>query len=148
MDEHATGAWLHLRHDTSRETTLYACNEGVAFSVADAVESLFTGLQLPPGTEIRCSGGGTRMPNYLQLLCDTLGQPLTVLPSSDSTALGAAILAGVASRTYAGLQPAVQALGLTAGESRHPNPERHSALARRREHRNRLRDEYLSWPLE
>ncbi len=144
MLDQATGAWLRVRHSTTRADLLYAGCEGVAFAVADAVEEVFRALQLTSDTEIRCSGGGTRMENYVQLVCDALGRPLTVLPSSDSTAIGAAILGGAAAGSFAGLEQGVQVLGISAGLELQPNPERHAGLRRRLELRNELRGAYLA----
>lgn len=143
MDEQATGAWFKLRHSTARSDLLYAGCEGVAFTALDAVEAVFHALKLSEQTEIRCSGGGTRMEQYSQLVCDALGRPLTMLPSTDSTAIGAAILGGVAAHCFGGLEQAVGAMGISAGRVVYPNTERHAALRERHAERNKLRDAYL-----
>ena len=68
--------------------------EGVAFQVADLIEAIQQDLDSPL-TELRVDGGMARSDPFLQFQADVLGQPIRRSPQSESTALGAALLAGL-----------------------------------------------------
>lgn len=97
-DPNARGAFigLTLRHD--KRHLARAVLEGVAYSLRDSLE-LFRELGIPI-REVRAGGGGARSLVWRQILADVFGVELTTVNVADSTAFGAALLAGVGSGTY------------------------------------------------
>ena len=72
--------------------------EGVAFAIADQLELLREGGA--PVTELRVSGGDTRMGSWGQIKADVLGIPVRTVPG-DATVTGVAMLAGLGADVYA-----------------------------------------------
>ncbi len=96
----ARGAIFGLTRATSVADLARATLEGVAFQVADLIDAMNADL----GTalsDIRVDGGMARSDLFLQFQADLLDLPIQRSPQSESTALGAALLAGIA----AGLWP-------------------------------------------
>lgn len=137
-DPSATGSWMLLRQSTSREELLYAALEGVVFSLTEALgkvrgvlpSSVATGSG---GDYVRLGGGGTRSEAYVQLLCDSVGEPLAILPELNSTARGAALLGGVAAGCYASLEEGVRALAIEPERIVYPETGETDWLRERRE---------------
>ncbi|MBD0291895.1 MAG: xylulokinase, partial [Thermoleophilia bacterium] len=104
-DPHARGAFvgLSLRHD--RGALVRACLEGVAYGLRDALE-LLRELGLEPGTA-RVSGGGARSDLWLRIVASVLGVTLERTAAEEGAAYGAALLAGVAARTFHSVEDAV-----------------------------------------
>jgi xylulokinase len=93
FDPLARGAWVGLRLGHSRGHLLRAALEGVAFAVRQGMEALLaTGVA---ATELRLAGGGSLDARWRQLLSDVLEQPLLATATVTTSALGAALLAGV-----------------------------------------------------
>ncbi len=86
---------LSLRH--GRAALARAVLEGVAFAIRAKVEIL--GAASSPATELRVSGGDTRIGTWNQIKADVLGLPVTRVPG-DATAAGAALLAGLGVGIY------------------------------------------------
>lgn len=89
----ATG--LSLRHD--RGAWARAAMEGIAFGVRARLENL--GHASVPATELRVSGGGAGLAAWNQIKADVTGVPV-VRVAGDSTAAGAAMLAGLGVGLY------------------------------------------------
>ncbi len=90
----ARGTIFGLTRDTSVADLARATIEGVAFQIADLVEAMNADLPTPPA-ELRVDGGMARSDPFLQFQADLLGLPLRRSPQTESTALGAALLAGL-----------------------------------------------------
>lgn len=90
----ARGTIFGLTRATSVADLARATIEGVAFQVADLVSAMKLDLAHPP-RELRVDGGMARSDPFLQFQADLLGVPLKRSPQTESTALGAGILAGV-----------------------------------------------------
>jgi xylulokinase len=91
----ASGAWLGLRHDTSRALLGYSVLEGVAFGLRDCLLA----LQAAGGTVESAAlvGGGSQSGWWARLLASALGLPLTLHAGGHvGAALGAARLAMLA----------------------------------------------------
>ena len=73
--------------------------EGVAYSLRDSIE-LFRDLGIPI-QQVRATGGGARSLVWRQILADVFGTELVTINVTDSTAYGAALLAGVGTGVYA-----------------------------------------------
>ena len=82
--------------------------EGCAFGLRDIVDR-FAELGLGDG-EIRVVGGGSRNDFLLQLKADVTGKPVQRVVQPEATALGAAMIAGVAAGTFDSLDEAADAL--------------------------------------
>src|SRR5207248_6913310 len=68
--------------------------EGVAFQIADLIDAMNADLPTPLA-DLRVDGGMARSDPFLQFQSDLLGLPLRRSPQAESTALGAALLAGL-----------------------------------------------------
>ncbi len=90
----ARGTLFGLTRATSLADIARATLEGVAFQIADLIEAIEDDLGSAL-TELRADGGMARSDAFLQFQSDVLGQPVRRSPQSESTALGAALLAGL-----------------------------------------------------
>jgi glycerol kinase len=101
----ARGVLFGLTRGTTGRELARAALEGVAFQVADLIEAAAgdAGKHLP---ELRVDGGMARNAWFLQFQADALGLPVLQAPQSESTALGAAYLAGL----RAGIWPDLDSL--------------------------------------
>ena len=99
LDAQARGMWFGLTAAHTRGHLIRAILEGVAFSLRDSLE-IFRELEIPV-SEIRASGGGSRGLMWRQIQADIYGKELVRLRTSEGSALGAALLAGVGAAIYA-----------------------------------------------
>ena len=90
----ARGAMLGLTRGTTKADVARAALEGVAYQVADLIDAARNDMGAPL-TALRVDGGMARNDWFLQAQADTLGLPVLRSPASESTALGAAFLAGI-----------------------------------------------------
>jgi xylulokinase len=102
-DAHASFSGLTLRHD--RGALVRAVLEGVAFGLRDSLE-LLRELGVSPERG-RVSGGGARSRLWLDIVASVLDLPLERCSVDEGSAYGAALLAGVASGTFASASEAV-----------------------------------------
>ena len=112
--------WLGLRSEHERPALLRAVLEGVAFSHRLHVDALRTGLSLP--TSIRVGGGGARSSTWTQLLADTLDLTVEVTATTEVSALGGALLAGVGTGVFA--TPEAAAEVVQVARRQHPAADR------------------------
>ncbi len=121
MDSTATAGFsgLELAHD--RADVFRAVFEGVAFSIAEAAESL---PEFEAASSMYLAGGGTLRVTWRQLLCDVLGKTLLVVDDPNASARGAALLGGQA----AGIQGS-PGQGVQWTEKVEPDPMAHERLA-------------------
>lgn len=93
-DPYARGAILGLTRGTSRAHLARAALEGVAFQVLDVVRAMEgeAGLSLK---ELRVDGGMAQNALFLEIQADLLGVPVLRPKVTETTALGAAWMAGV-----------------------------------------------------
>ncbi|MFN3596981.1 MAG: glycerol kinase GlpK [Rubricoccaceae bacterium] len=94
-DAHARGALLGLTRGTTRAHIARAALEGIAFQVADVLEAMARDAGRPV-QELRVDGGAACNGLLMQLQADLLGVPLVRPAVTETTALGAAYLAGLA----------------------------------------------------
>jgi len=120
----AAGTLLGLRLGTTRAQLARAVVDGVLHQVVDALEAI-GGL-----ARLRVDGGLARSPWIVQRLADLAGVPVERAARADSTALGAATLAGLAAGVWEsdGALPVI-APDLVA-EPRMPDAEREQRCAR------------------
>ena len=90
----ARGTLFGLTRATSIADLARATLEGVAFQILDLIEAMNADLPVPL-SELRVDGGMARSNPFLQFQADLLGLPIQRSPQPESTALGAALLAGL-----------------------------------------------------
>jgi glycerol kinase len=100
-DAHAAGMLIGLRRDTKPGHIARAALEAIAFQVADVLEAVHseTGTLL---AALRVDGGASVNDLLMQFQADVLGVPVVRPQVTETTALGAAYLAGLATGFWAG----------------------------------------------
>ena len=93
-DPDARGAILGITRGTTRAHIARAALEGIAFQVVEVVEAMQSdsGVAL---TELRVDGGASANDLLMQIQADLLGVPIVRPVNVETTALGAAYLAGL-----------------------------------------------------
>jgi xylulokinase len=120
LDSQARGMWFGLTAAHTRAHLIRSILEGVAFSLRDSLE-IFRELGIPV-EQIRASGGGSRSFLWRQIQADIYGKDLVTLRTSEGSALGAALLAGVGAKIYASLEESAQQ-AIQVKEFMSPNPD-------------------------
>ncbi len=94
-DPHARGAIIGMTRGTTSAHIARAALEGIAFQVADLVTAMEddAGAKM---TELRVDGGATANDLLMQFQADILGVPVVRPTVLETTALGAAYIAGLA----------------------------------------------------
>jgi len=94
-DMYARGTIVGLTRGTTKGHLARATLEAIAYQVRDVVEAMGAeaGLQVPV---LRVDGGGTANSLLMQFQADILGVPIQRAAVAETTALGAAYLAGLA----------------------------------------------------
>ncbi len=93
-DPYARGTVVGLTRGSGRAHLARAALESIAYQSADAVHAQNTALGTPLA-ELRADGGATANGWLMQFQADVLGVPVVVPEVTETTALGAAYLAGV-----------------------------------------------------
>lgn len=99
-DSEARGLMIGLTRGTTRAHIARAALEGIAFQCAEVLEA----MQLDAGTqlkELRVDGGASRNNLLMQFQADLSGVPVIRPAITETTALGAAFLAGLSSGVWA-----------------------------------------------
>jgi glycerol kinase len=94
-DAHAAGMLIGLRRDTGHGHIARAALEAIAFQVADVLEAVGSDTG-EPLRELRVDGGAAVNDLLMQFQADVLGVPVVRPRVTETTALGAAYLAGLA----------------------------------------------------
>jgi len=100
-DAYARGAMLGITRGVTSAHIARAALESIAFQVADLVSAMEadSGIQLG---ELRVDGGASKNNLLLQMQADLLQVPVVRAAQTETTALGAAYLAGLATGVYSG----------------------------------------------
>lgn len=108
-DHGARGLLLGITRGTTRAHVVRAVLEGVAHRGADLVEAAesASGMTID---RLRIDGGMSRNPVFCQALADAAARPVDVSLEREATALGAGLLAGVATGMWADLEAATAAV--------------------------------------
>jgi glycerol kinase len=93
-DPDARGAILGITRGTTRAHIARATLEAIAFQVVEVVEAMQEDAQVPL-TELRVDGGASANDVLMQIQADLLGVPIVRPVAVETTALGAAYLAGL-----------------------------------------------------
>jgi glycerol kinase len=125
-DPDVRGLVTGLTRGTTRAHLVRAALEGIAFQVADVLDAF-------PGevAVLRADGGATANTFLMQFQSDLLGCPVEVAADAESTALGAAALAGLGTRVWEG--PDAVGARVRTGARYEPAMSRDEAGGRRRE---------------
>ena len=103
-DPNARGTFFGLTVRHTKRHLVRAVLEGVAYSLRDSIE-LFRSLSIPI-SQVRATGGGARSRVWRQILADVFATELVTVNVTDSSAYGAALLAGVGAGVYASVPEA------------------------------------------
>ncbi len=93
-DMYARGLLIGIERGTTRAHLARATLESIAFQTRDLVDAMRSAGQ--PVEVLRADGGGTANAFLMQAQADILGVPVEVAATRETTALGAAFLAGLA----------------------------------------------------
>jgi xylulokinase len=119
----ATAALLGLRAGHDRAVLLRAVVEGVMFEarwILEAMDEL-----AGPATELRVTGGCTRLRQWARVLADACGRPVSTLRHPDAALSGAAMLAAVGAGAFGSAREAAHAMTLV-GDTVEPDRDRHA----------------------
>ncbi len=101
-DPHARGSMIGLTRGTTRAHVARAALESIAFQSAELLHAMQRDAASPL-TELRVDGGAARNDLLLQFQADLIGVPVVRPVMTETTALGAAYLAGLAVGFWSGL---------------------------------------------
>ena len=93
-DPYARGVIVGLTRGTGRAQLARAALEATAYQAVDAIEAM-QAAGAPPLPELKADGGATANAWLMQFQADVLGVPVVVPDVAETTARGAACLAGV-----------------------------------------------------
>ncbi len=94
-DPYARGTLVGLARDTKKAHIMRAVLEGIGFRVQDFLSVMSQDTKIPV-KHLQCDGGVSKSDYLLQFIADITGATVTRGPSTDMTAIGAAMLAGLA----------------------------------------------------
>jgi len=98
-DPHARGALLGITRGTTAAHVARATLEGIAFQVSDLLGAVVADAGLTPD-HLRAAGGAAADDLLMQIQADVIALPVTRAAQKESTALGAALLAGLATGVW------------------------------------------------
>ncbi|MBA3746688.1 MAG: glycerol kinase GlpK [Solirubrobacterales bacterium] len=98
-DPYARGTIVGLTRGSTRAHIARAALEAIALQTVDAVQAIDRVAEQPL-EELRADGGATANGWLMQFQADVLGVPVAVAEIAETTALGAALLAGVGAGTW------------------------------------------------
>ncbi|HXA54052.1 MAG TPA: glycerol kinase [Solirubrobacteraceae bacterium] len=127
-DPHARGTIVGLTRGSTRAHLARAALEAIAYQTVDAVRAMEAGAGRRL-RELRADGGATANRWLMQFQADVLGVPVIVPRLSETTALGAASLAGVGAGVWRAGEPPGAASARTHYEPRMAEGERAHLLA-------------------
>lgn len=128
VDHELSGTIIGQTLATKPEDQYRALVEATAFGTRTIVEAFVnSGV---PVTEVIAAGGLLKNKFLMQIYCDVLGQPISVLESSQAPALGSAIHAALAAGVYSSIGDAAAAMGKRTVAAYQPNRENTAAYDR------------------
>lgn len=95
-DPAARGAIIGITRGTTRADIVRAALDSIAYQVLDVIVAMENDTAHPM-SELRADGGAAANPYLMQFQADILGKPVRRPAMTETTALGAAMLAGMAS---------------------------------------------------
>ncbi|HIZ93720.1 MAG TPA: glycerol kinase [Candidatus Flavonifractor avicola] len=128
-DMYARGTLVGLTRGTRREHIIRAAQESIAYQVADLVHAMESDTGVPL-TQLKADGGASRDQFLMQFQADIIDREVRRPAIRETTALGAAYLAGLAAHVWQDTDE-IRHLWMcdTAFEPRMTAPERERLLA-------------------
>jgi len=117
MDSFATGVFFGLSVRHTRGYMIRSVMEGVAFAIRDCLE-LFTQIGIHP-KDLIIGGGGAKSTLWRQIHADILNLPVTSVHTPETSATGAAMLAGIGTGVFSSFQEACEKT-VTFGQTTQP----------------------------
>jgi glycerol kinase len=140
-DPRARGLIYGLTRDTTAAHLARATLEGIAFQIVDLVDAMQADAKRPI-RRLRVDGGAARNDLLMQFEADMLGVTIDRPENVETTALGAAYLAGMAVGVFDGLGSVIDAYRIERSfEPQVTQPERDGHLRRWRDAVRRARSE-------
>jgi xylulokinase len=122
----ARGAFLGIAQDHGRHHFARAVMEGVALEMQDMLKRFqHYGLSID---RIRVGGGAARSALWTQIQANIYNQPVQRLKEGETTALGAAVLAGVGADEFANIREGVEAM-VAVADTIEPQPDQTARYA-------------------
>ena len=109
-DPLARGAWFGIGGDATRAILYRALLEGLAFEARQTVDSLTELPGLPRIEAVRAIGGNTQNPLLMAIKAAVYDRAIAAAAMPEATALGAALLGGLAAGVFTDLASAVAGL--------------------------------------
>jgi xylulokinase len=104
----ATGAFLGLTASCGPQDLARALVEGICFETRQVLEAMeHSGVS---ATEIRLTGGISRLKSWRRVLAESCGVPVVMLANPEASLAGAAILAAAGGGGHGGIREAVAAM--------------------------------------
>jgi Glycerol kinase len=102
-DMYARGTILGLTRGSGRNHIIRAALESIAYQTKDVLDAMEADTGTPL-KELRADGGASANPFLMQFQADIIGRPVYVPVIRETTALGAAYLAGLSTGFFSSLQ--------------------------------------------
>lgn len=109
-DPKSRGGFVGISTDATRGCLFRALLEGLAMETRSVIEPLLQRSSIGRPDRILVVGGATRNRLLMELKAAVLAQPITLLQVEEATALGAALLGGVAAGVYTSVTEGVAAM--------------------------------------
>jgi xylulokinase len=106
FDPYSRGAIVGLTNETSKEDISRALLNSIIFESKTDLNLLKQGGFAI--NDLRAVGGGSRSDRWLQMKADCLGLPVNRMAVTEAAALGAAILAGIATGEYSNCREGIE----------------------------------------
>ncbi len=117
-DPKSRGGFTGLNTDVTRGCLFRAILEGLAYEARSVIEPLLQRATMTHPDKILIIGGATRNQLLMEMKAAIFGQPITLVQVEEATALGAAMLGGVAAGVYDTISGAAYALNVETIEVR------------------------------
>jgi glycerol kinase len=141
-DPYARGAIVGITRGTTRAHVVRAAVESMAYQTRDVVDRMRAEADVPL-TELKADGGASAMDVLMQFQADLLGVPVRRTAVQETTALGAAYLAGLGTGVWASVGEIASLWRL----DREFEPARSEEAQRRYEGWREAVQRSLRWPL-
>jgi xylulokinase len=109
-DPRSRAALIGLTADAGRDVVTRAVLEGLALESRSTYEPLLRYPQVTPAASVVAIGGGTRNPLLMRIKAAVTNLHHQIVEAEEATALGAAILGGLAAGVYRDVEDAVAAM--------------------------------------
>lgn len=106
-DQHARGLMIGVNRGTTRAHIARAALEGIAFQTMDVLSVMELDAQIKI-SELRVDGGASTNNLLMQIQADLLGIPVVRPQITETTAMGAALLAGLATGFWSSISDLTQ----------------------------------------